>query len=233
MKQTSAGDPADPQRQRDARRRSIGTLRTSSFDAVTSLLAASILLLGTLVLLLAAVWMWSDTDRQNAPPPPFTWGTVSLDSSPTTDFLVPGAAQQLDHYEIELGLIGGGIAGLDYASSLSNQPNLRHGDSGSEKRLYFMWSRVSPLIRFDRQLLQRAYAHAATADAVTARAERREILKFIPPALENQLAKIELEYAMARGRSFNSIAKSVFFCESGGDGYQFVVRQQRYRKQKD
>ena len=135
---------------------------------------------------------------------------------------VDSYARQLDHFKIELGAIGGGIQGLDYAGNLSETPKLRRGDSGVEKRLYFMWGRPSPLMRFDRQLLQRAGVQV----------EGREMLKFIPAELENQLAKMELEYAMARGqRSLNSIAKTVFTGKSAGDRFQFVVSEQRYRKQ--
>jgi len=132
-------------------------------------------------------------------------------------------AKQLDHFGIELGLIGGSIAGVDYLSGLSTGPTVRRGDSGAEKRLYFMWSRENPLIWFDRQLFERAGLVVG----------QREILKFIPPELEKQLAAIELEYAMARGRSSHSVAKTVFFSEAAGGGYRLVVRQQRYRKQKD
>jgi hypothetical protein len=96
-----------------------------------------------------------------------------------------------------------------------------------------MWSRPSPLIQFDRQLLRRAGAQLGSVSGASGPGQKREILKFIPPPLENQLAKIELEYAMARGRSVNSIANTVFLSRSGGDGYQFVVSGQRYRKQKD
>jgi hypothetical protein len=59
-------------------------------------------------------------------------------------------------------------------------------------------------------------------------------LKFVSDALENHLAMIELEYAMNRGDlSPRSIAKTVFPSQSVGDGYQFVVSQQRDREQND
>lgn len=204
-KLTSADPPIGRADQRDGERRERAALRTSGFDKVTD--------------------SEGDSDKRSAPPggddgeiPRFQRWQLDFEARDIDSY-----ARQLDHFAIELGLIGGEIDGIDYVSELSSRAIVRHGDSGAEKRLYFMWNRENPLIWFDRQLLQRAGA----------RVSRREILKFIPPALENQLAKIELEYAMARGRSFNSIAKSVFFCESGGDGYQFVVRQQRYHKQKD
>jgi hypothetical protein len=129
-----------------------------------------------------------------------------------------------NHYGIELGLIGGSIQGVDYASKLSTRPQLRRGQSSLEKRLYFMWTRPSPLMQFDRQLLRHAGAQL----------ERREMLKFIPPPLENQLAKIELEYASARGhQSLEPVAKTIFTSKAEADGYHFVVSAQRDRKRKD
>ncbi len=85
-------------------------------------------------------------------------------------------------------------------------------------------------MEFDRQLLQRAFV----ASASEAEVEKRQMLKFISPKLENQLAKIELEYAIAKGHpTIDSIAKTVFISRPQGDAYQFVVAGQRYRNQKD
>ncbi|MGI9469914.1 MAG: hypothetical protein ACR2NZ_00175 [Rubripirellula sp.] len=130
-------------------------------------------------------------------------------------------ARQLDHFRIELGLIGGTIQGVDYVRGLAGPTEVRRGDAESEKRLYFMWTRPSPLKQFDRQLLL-----AAGADV-----EGREMLKFIPEGLETQLARIELEYAMAHGRdSAQTIAKTVFSSRPTADGFQFIVVEQRYRE---
>ncbi len=86
---------------------------------------------------------------------------------------------------------------------------------------YFMWSRPSLMIEFDRALLRRAGAET----------EKREILKFIPPPLENRLAKRELEYARAHGHdSIESVVKTVFTNMPDVDGFEFVVTAQRYRK---
>src|SRR6056297_1347492 len=130
-------------------------------------------------------------------------------------------AQQLDFYEIELGCIGGGIQGVDYATNLSTRPTPRHSDdSESEKRLYFMWATSSPLKDFDIQLLGQAGVKTAG----------RSILKFIPPDLENRLAYTELEYAKTKGHlSVTEIAKTVFVSKSAGSGYEFEVVEQRYR----
>lgn len=133
-------------------------------------------------------------------------------------------AQQLDFYEIELGSIGGGVQGVDYATNLSTRPKSRHSDdSAGEKRLYFMWATASPLKEFDIQLLGQAGVKTSG----------RSILKFIPPNLENQLAHIELEYAASKGhKSVTEIAKTVFVSKPEGSGYAFEVTEQRYRSKR-
>lgn len=133
-------------------------------------------------------------------------------------------AQQLDYYEIELGTLGGGVQGVDYATNLAGSPKKRHNDdSASEKRLYFMWATASPLKQFDIQLLGQAGIDTAG----------RQILKFIPPNLENLLAQTELEYAKEKGyQSVTQIAKTVFLSKADGAAYAFEVTEQRYRKGK-
>ncbi len=209
MIQQTSSDTVDLTR--DEKRRVNGMLRTTWFDSVTSFLMALVLFLGTLVLVLAVLWMLSEEPAENGPLPPekFVWGTVNPEGF-QRDFLEPGVeeivdlsepnmqdsllavtaavshvaasaqsdqsnqpslinqvgkqgehgdsdsrppgppdgtdavvprferwqlnftaddlasyARQLDHYEIELGLIGGGIQGLDYVSSLaSKQPQV-------------------------------------------------------------------------------------------------------------
>lgn len=131
-------------------------------------------------------------------------------------------AVQLDFYLIELGAVGGSIQGVDIAKNLAGGPQTyRIVDTESEKRLYFMWNSPSPLMEFDRQLLQQA------AIALP----NRQMLKFIPKELENHLAQIELEYSAAHGHpSVTEIAKTVFESKSDAGGYKFEVISQRYRK---
>ncbi len=130
-------------------------------------------------------------------------------------------AQQLDHYKIELGTLGGGTQGVDYASNLSTRPKSQHNDdSKAEKRLYFMWATASPLKEFDIQLLGQAGINTSG----------RQILKFIPPDLENILAQTELDYAATKGHnSVTEIAKTVFVSKPDGNGFKFEVSEQRYR----
>jgi hypothetical protein len=135
---------------------------------------------------------------------------------------VPSYATQLDFYQIELGAIGGSIQGVDVANNLAGNPQKRRiEDTASEKRLYFMWKSPSPLMQFDRQLLQKSGIGL----------QNRQMLKFIPKDLENQLAAIELEYSKSKGHpSVTEIAKTVFGSKPDGGGYKFEVVSQRYRK---
>lgn len=135
-------------------------------------------------------------------------------------------AQQLDFYNIELGVLGGGVQGVDYAAGLAGSPRTRHGASDDEKRLYFMWvDRSSPLYQFDRQLLQRAGINLGAG---------REMMKFVEPELENMLAHVELEYAKENGHeSVTEIQKTIFESQSQSTGYGFVVVDQRYRVPKN
>ena len=111
-------------------------------------------------------------------------------------------AEQLDFFQLELGVIGGSIQGVDYVSSLSKlKLRLKRGMAESEKRLYFLWTQPSPLMNFDRQLIQRS---GAVVDG-------RTMLKFIPSQLEQHLLSLELAYAHSHGiDSVNDIAKTIF-----------------------
>ncbi len=132
-------------------------------------------------------------------------------------------AAQLDFFRMELGVVGGSVPGVDLVYDLVDGPRSRHQENPeSETRLYFMWTGASPLMRFDEELVRRSGVPLTG----------RQIIRFIPKDLEHEtLAKLELEYARARGyESVDQIAKSVFTCEPDGDGYRFRVTNQRYRK---
>ncbi len=132
-------------------------------------------------------------------------------------------SQQLDFFKIELGVIGGPVQGVDIASNLSGSPQKRRiVKTEEEKRLYFMWTSPSPLMQFDKQLLQKA------GIAVT---PGRNMMKFIDPNLENLLAHTELEFAKTKGHnSVTEIAKTIFESKADGNNYVFEVVDQRYRK---
>ncbi len=133
-------------------------------------------------------------------------------------------AQQLDFYKIELACIGGGINTVDYAFNLAATPQTRSGSSAEENklaRLYFMWRQDGPLKEFDRQLLSQAGV----------RTQGRQLLKFIPKELEEQLAQTEMRYAISKGHTtIKEVAKTIFESQAMPSGnYEFVVIEQRYR----
>ena len=131
-------------------------------------------------------------------------------------------AVQLDFYKIELGAIGGNVQGVDVANNLSGSPQSRLiVDTEQEQRLYFIWTSPSPLMQYDRQLLRKANVSLQGS---------RQMLKFIPQELENQLAQTELKYAKDKGhQSATEIAKTIFESVADGSGYKFQVVSQRYR----
>ncbi len=133
--------------------------------------------------------------------------------------------QQLDFYKIELGAFGGGLPGLDYASNLAAAPKKAHTDTpDAEKRIYFSWKTATPFIAYERTFLQRAGVQLPAG---------RNVVRLIPPDLENQLAHLEMEYAKSKGyQSVTQLAKTVFESKSSGSGYSFEVTSQRYRKGK-
>jgi hypothetical protein len=132
-------------------------------------------------------------------------------------------AEQLDHFGIELGAIGGGVATVDYAAEVSRTPIRRSGNGDQEQRLYFMYRDPGRLLQFDQSLLTRAGVPLAG----------RTVLKFIPAPVEQQLAELEQVYArQQRGAAvpLKNIAKTVFESQpSSRGGYQWVVIEQRYR----
>lgn len=133
-------------------------------------------------------------------------------------------AAQLDFYNIELACVGGGVATVDYASSVSSSPKMRSGTSAEENkltRLYFMWRQEGPLKQFDKQLLEQAGVKTSG----------RQLLKFIPKELEDRLAQTEMKYAISKGHNtVKEIAKTIFESQVVASGnYEFVVIEQRYR----
>jgi hypothetical protein len=123
-------------------------------------------------------------------------------------------ARQLDHFDIELGvLLPGGK--LVYVAGFSQpKPKSRSGRADAERRYYLTW-RESGSQQADRDLLARAGMSS----------EGLVILKFLPPALETQLAELEKKHAAGRP---GAIVKTSFAVHTEGDGYALhVIEQQR------
>lgn len=129
--------------------------------------------------------------------------------------------QQLDFFQIELGVVGGGEAQVDYARNLRKpQPDVYRGPGGeSEKRLYMLWA-SGALRQFDRDLLRAAGIKTAG----------RIVLQFYPQAVEDRLALLEMEYAKSKGKSsVKQIQRTIFGVRRQGAGFEYVVEDQTYR----
>ena len=133
-------------------------------------------------------------------------------------------AVQLDRFAIELGVIGGGQSGVDYAFAFSSSdgPKRRHlAESSAEKRIYFRYTNTSPLIQWDRQLI-----HRSGVDLGAGRVE----LMFVPVELEHQLLAIELSFANRHGHeTLESVQRTVFSLDRSGSEFVWQVASQRYR----
>ncbi|MEO1527720.1 MAG: hypothetical protein AAFX06_20000 [Planctomycetota bacterium] len=131
-------------------------------------------------------------------------------------------ARQLDFHGIELAAIGGGGPSvIEIASSLSSNPQRKVNDRPeTEKRLYFSWRVYTPLIQFDRQLLSAAGISW----------KGRNVVRFVSPKLEKELAILEYEHCQRNGKAFpGSIAKTLFESQRTESGFEFKVIRQRYR----
>ena len=93
-----------------------------------------------------------------------------------------------------------------------------------KKRIYFSWKSSTPFIGYERSFLQQAGISLPAG---------RNVVRLIPPELENQLAHLELEYAKTKGyQSVTQLAKTVFESKASGSGFAFEVTSQRYRRGK-
>lgn len=132
-------------------------------------------------------------------------------------------AAQLDFFKIELAAVGGNIPEVDYASGFSGSPQVRKGKGDAEKRLYFKWRQTGPLQQYDAQLMKAAGVNT----------NGREILKFLTPELEDQLARLELQFAFKqhnRKVAAKEFAKTVFEAQpTSSGGFEWIVLEQRLR----
>lgn len=124
-------------------------------------------------------------------------------------------AKELDSFGIELGaLLPGGK--LAYISNLSaDKPTVRYADSGAgETRLYFTWQGGGRRAA-DIELFRKAGIDVGTAP----------LFQFYPKATEEQLAKLEHDYA---NRPTRDIRRTYFSVEPKGAKFEFVVTRQAY-----
>ena len=98
-------------------------------------------------------------------------------------------SKQLGFFGIELGALGGGQLGVDYAAFDSGSLKKRSGGTESDDRLYFIWQ-GGRFQQQDRALLQQAGVSTTG----------RVICQFYPKPLENQLAVLEKQEMGSRAR---------------------------------
>jgi hypothetical protein len=120
-------------------------------------------------------------------------------------------ARQLDFFGIELGVLLPGR--LVFISNMSTTPRVREVATGSgEERLYMTWQGGNRKDA-DVKLFQRAGIDASQGT----------IFHFYPPATEQLLATLEVQYA---GRRTQEIRRTYFVVARGGDGFVFNVTRQ-------
>jgi hypothetical protein len=129
---------------------------------------------------------------------------------------VENYSKQLDFFGIELGALMPDNK-IVYAYNLSKlKPDTRTGLAEAENRFYLSWSR-GDLIEADRELF--GAAGVETKDRV--------ILRFLPTAIEDQIATLEKSYA---GDKADKIEKTRFAIRRRGDGYEIYVLEQIYQQ---
>ncbi|MDG2383592.1 MAG: hypothetical protein P8N76_18110 [Pirellulaceae bacterium] len=126
-------------------------------------------------------------------------------------------AKQLEFFKIELGALGGGRAGVDYAQFDRGGLKKRSvaGDAKDE-RLYFIW-RGGRLKQQDITLLQQAGVTTAG----------RVVCQFYPKDIENQLAVLEKQ--QMGSRALRDVKRTVFGVRPAGRGFEFYVIEIDYR----
>lgn len=127
------------------------------------------------------------------------------------DQTIPAYARLLDFFKIEIGVVRG--ESITYVSNFSSgKPLVKEGTAAGENRLHFVWQDAAR-VQADRELLQRANVPAA--DAV--------IAHFFPPALEEELAKLERDFA---GKKPEEIHRTRFGVRRTQQGFEFHVTNQ-------
>lgn len=130
------------------------------------------------------------------------------------DQTIPSYARLLDFFKIEIGVLQGG--GVTYVSNFSSgRPLVKQGNPAGENRLHFVWQDASR-VKADRELLRQAGVPVG---------EDTVVAQFVPPAVEETLAKLEFEYAKKKPEEINRTRFSVRRIQQG---FEFYVTNQTY-----
>lgn len=126
-------------------------------------------------------------------------------------------AKQLDYFQVELGVAGGGDPNVTYLSKLSNpKATIRKGSPKDEKRLRFL-HRSGQLREADRMLVSRAGVDPTG----------RVVFQFYPE--QTYQALLAQENAKMGSRRIAEIKKTVFGVREAAGGFEFFVISQEYR----
>lgn len=126
-------------------------------------------------------------------------------------------AKQLEFFGIELGALGGGRGGVDYAQMKGGSPQQRAVNADAkDDRLYFIWQ-GGKLKQQDQALLQQAGVSTTG----------RVVCQFYPKSIENQLAVLEKQ--KLGSRPLRDVKRTVFGVRPAGRGYEFYVVEIDYR----
>ncbi|MDX1947275.1 MAG: hypothetical protein SFU86_17875 [Pirellulaceae bacterium] len=125
-------------------------------------------------------------------------------------------ARQLDFFEVELAVAGGGNPNVEYVTKLaSSKPVVRIGNPKDEKRLRFM-HRSGELRQADRQLVAKAGLNPAG----------RVVFQFYPQKTYTQLLTLENDRMGAR--RIKDVRKTIFGVRGSAGRYEFYVIDQQY-----
>lgn len=137
---------------------------------------------------------------------------IGLNAATLADY-----AQQLDYFQIELGIAGGGSPQVTYVSQLSHaKPQVRTGAPQDEQRLRFL-HRSGALRDADRQL-----ARQAGIDPTD-----KVVFQFYSP--DTHAVLLKLEYAAKGDRPIREVRRTTFGIRQVGDKHEFFVVSQEYR----
>ena len=121
--------------------------------------------------------------------------------------------KQLDFFGIELAAISRART-VEYVRNFTQPaPDIDRRREGDETRLFMSWRPGSARQESDRRLLETAGIFVGD----------KEVVQFIPPEIEQTLAKLEFEFA---GRDPRTIRRTLFGVRPHGDGFQFYVAEQ-------
>jgi hypothetical protein len=143
--------------------------------------------------------------------PPWERWEIQLNATTLAEY-----KQQLDFFQIELGVAGGGSPLVTYVSNVSKTPQVRTGDPKDEKRLRFL-HRSGALRSADRNI----------ASAAGVNTDGKVVFQFYSQKTYNAL--LTLENDAMRPRLISAVRRTVFGVRGSPGNYEFYVLSQDYR----